>query len=299
VGAVPRRSSARRTTPPLAAAEAIERADRLDPVGDALTGAIRRVLPAGATKDLLSGTWIGHALHPLLTDIPIGAWTSSVVLDWIGGRRARPAADKLIALGILAAVPASVTGAADWGDTQPKERRVGLVHAAANTAALALYCCSLAQRRRGHRIRGRTLSLVGAGALGVGGYLGGHLVFVHGLGVDRTAFEYRPEDWVDVAAESDVAEGTLIRAQANGVGILLTRDSGRLVALADRCTHRGAPLHEGQQRDGCVVCPWHQSIFRLTDGAVVRGPATTPAPWYEVRVRDSRIEVRVPRDEVD
>ena len=103
VGMVPRRSTDRRTTPPLAAAEMIERASGLDPVGDALTGAIRGVLPAGRTKDLLSGTWLGHALHPLLTDIPIGAWTSSVVLDWIGGRKARPAADTLIALGILAA----------------------------------------------------------------------------------------------------------------------------------------------------------------------------------------------------
>jgi nitrite reductase/ring-hydroxylating ferredoxin subunit/uncharacterized membrane protein len=294
-----RRSSGRRTTPPLAVAVAIERCQALDPVGDALTRAIRDVLPAGPAKDLLSGTWIGHALHPLLTDVPIGAWTSSVALDWVGGGRARPAADTLIVLGILAAVPASLTGAADWGDTQPKERRVGLIHAAANSAALGLFCASLVERRRGHRIRGRLISLVGAGALGAGGYLGGHLVFARGLGVDRTAFESRPEDWVDAAAAADVAEGAPICVRVGGVGILLTRDAGELHALADRCTHRGAPLHDGEQRDGCVVCPWHQSIFRLADGAVVQGPATTPAPRYEVRVRDGRIELRAPREDVD
>jgi nitrite reductase/ring-hydroxylating ferredoxin subunit/uncharacterized membrane protein len=278
---------------------AIERAGVLDRVGDPLTAAIRGALPPGRAKDALSGTWIGHALHPVLTDIPIGAWTSSVVLDWVGGRRARPAADKLIALGILAAVPASLTGAADWGDTQPKERRVGLVHAVANSAALGLYCASLLERRRGHRIRARALSLVGAGALGAGGYLGGHLVFARGLGVDRTAFESRPEEWADAAAERDVLEGAPIGVRVDGVAVFLTREAGELHALADRCTHRGAPLHEGEQRDGCIVCPWHQSIFRLTDGAVAQGPATTPAPCYEVRVRDGRVEVRVPRDEID
>ena len=278
---------------------AIERCRRLDPVGDALTGAIRGLLPAGRPKDLLSGTWLGHALHPILTDVPIGAWTSSIVLDWVGGRRARPAADTLIALGILSAIPASLTGAADWGDTQRRERRVGLVHAAANSAALGLYCVSLRERRRGHRVRGRVLSLVGAGALGAGGYLGGHLVFARGLGVDRTAFESRPEDWVDAAAAADLTDGAPICVRVDGVGVLLARDAGEVHALADRCTHRGAPLHDGELRDGCVVCPWHQSTFRLTDGAVVRGPATTPAPRYEVRVRDGRIELRAPREDVD
>jgi nitrite reductase/ring-hydroxylating ferredoxin subunit len=289
----------RRTSPPQAVALAIERTRQLDRAGDALTGAIRTALPAGRIKDLLSGTPLGHSLHPMLTDVPIGAWTSSVVLDWVGGRKARPAADKLILFGILAAVPASLTGASDWGDTQAKERRVGLVHAAANTAALGLYCGSLLARRRGRRMRGRALSLAGAGAVGVGGYLGGHLVFARGLGVDRTAFETRPHDWADVAAAADVIEGTPLGAHVDGVGVVIVRDEGELHVLADRCTHRGAPLHEGDQRDGCIVCPWHQSIFRLRDGAVIQGPATTPAPCYEIRVRDGRVEVRVPPQEID
>jgi nitrite reductase/ring-hydroxylating ferredoxin subunit/uncharacterized membrane protein len=289
----------RRVPPPHAIALAIERARQLDRTADTLTKAIRTVLPAGAVKDLLSGTPIGHSLHPMLTDLPIGAWTSSVALDWVGGRKAGPAADKLILLGILAAVPASLTGASDWGDTESKERRLGLVHAAANTLALGLYCGSLLERRRGRRMRGRALSLAGAGAVGIGGYLGGHLVFARGLGVDRTAFESRPHDWTDAAAEADVIEGTPLGVQVRGVGVLIARDAGELRVLADRCTHRGAPLHEGEQRNGCIVCPWHQSIFRLTDGAVMQGPATTPAPRYDIRVRDGRVEVRVPPEDVD
>ena len=217
------------------------------------------------------------------------------MLDFIGGRRARPAADRLIAVGILAAIPASLAGATDWGDTQTKDRRVGLVHAAANILALALYAASLRDRRRANRIRGRALSLAGAGALGAGGYLGGHLVFARGLGVDCTVFETRPPDWVDIAADADVTEGRPIQVRPAGVEILLARDAGQLHALADRCTHRGAPLHAGPQRNGCIECPWHQSIFRLSDGAVLQGPATTPAPAYETRVRDGRIEVRASR----
>jgi nitrite reductase/ring-hydroxylating ferredoxin subunit/uncharacterized membrane protein len=293
------RAQARRGSPLREVIVAIERAGGLDPVGDALTKVVRDALPAGGAKDFLSGTWLGHTLHPIVTDLPIGLWSSSVVLDWIGGRRARPAADRLVTLGIIAAVPASLTGAADWGDTQPKERRVGLVHAVANTAATGLYCMSLAQRRRGRRIPGRALSLAGLGALGVGGYLGGHLVFARGLGVDRTAFESRPDKWVDAAADRDVIDGVPIGVRVDGVGVLLARHDGMLCVLADRCTHRGAPLHQGEQRDGCVICPWHQSIFRLADGAVLRGPATTPAPRYEARVEAGRIEIRIPPEEVD
>jgi uncharacterized membrane protein len=130
---------------------------------------VRRALPAGPLKDALSGTWLGHTLHPLLTDLPIGAWTSSLMLDAIGGPQSRTAAKRLIAIDILAALPTAATGVCDWGDTQPKERRVGLMHAAANTTALALFSTSLLARRHGRHGRGIALSLAAAGALGVGG----------------------------------------------------------------------------------------------------------------------------------
>jgi nitrite reductase/ring-hydroxylating ferredoxin subunit/uncharacterized membrane protein len=283
-----------RASPGYHLAAAIERADWLDLVGDPLSGAVRAVLPAGPVKDALSGTWLGHALHPLLTDVPIGCWTSSLMLDLLGGRRGgRRAADRLIAIGVLAALPTAVSGLADWGDTQAAERRVGLVHAAANVAALGLYCRSLGARRRGRRTRGVGLSLIAAGALGAGGYLGGHLAYVRGLGVDRTAFERWPEDWVDAGADAEVAEGSMVCVERGGTPVLVARSGGSLHAISDRCTHRGAPLHDGELVDGCVICPWHQSIFRLEDGGLVQGPATTPAPRFETRVREGRIELRI------
>ena len=279
--------------PPVGAAvTAIEQASALDRIADPLTKAVRSALPAGRLKDGLSGTWLGHTLHPLLTDVPIGAWTSSLILDAVGGRESQRAADRLIAVGILAALPTAATGIADWGDTQPKERRVGMVHAVANTTALALFSGSLLARGRGRRARGIALSLAGGGALGLGGYLGGHLSFALGLGVDRTAFESWPEDWTDATAEDNVSEGRLLRATVNGVDALLTRYQGEVVAFADRCTHRGAPLHEGELRDGAIVCPWHQSVFRLADGTIEQGPATRPAPRFEARVREGRVELR-------
>ncbi len=278
-----------------AAIAGIEQASVLDRVADPVTAAVRSALPAGPLKDALSGTWLGHTLHPVLTDVPIGAWTGSLMLDAVGGPDSRAAADRLIAIGILAALPTAVTGISDWGDTQHKERRVGLVHAVANTTALVLFSGSLVARRRGRRARGVALSLAGAGALSIGGYLGGHLTFALGLGVDRTAFGSPPDDWTDATAEDNVVEGRLTHATANGVDAVLTRHQGRVVALADRCTHRGAPLHEGQLHDGAIVCPWHQSIFRLADGSIVQGPATRPEPCFETQVRAGRVELRTPR----
>ena len=265
---------------------------RLWIAADPLTAAVRSALPPGPLKDGLSGTWLGHTLHPLLTDVPIGAWTSSLILDAVGGRESRRAADRLIAVGILAALPTAATGIAGWGDTQPKERRVGLMHAVADSTALALFSGSLLARRRGRRARGIAFSLGGAGALGIGGYLGGHLTFALGLGVDRTAFESWPEDWIDATAEDNVLEGQFVRATVNGVDTVLTRHQGEVVALADHCTHRGAPLHQGELRDGAIVCPWHQSVFRLADGTIQQGPATRPAPLFDVRVRDGRPTAR-------
>ncbi len=287
-----RRSQTRRASPAFAAAVRIEQAAALDRLGDPLAAAVRRALPAGPVKDALSGTWLGHALHPLLTDLTLGAWVSSVILDLTGGRRGRAAADRLIWVGIVSALPTAASGTADWGDTKPRDRRVGLVHALTNSLALGLFGSSLAARRRGHRVIGIGLSLAGATALGAGGYLGGHLTYAVGLGVDWTAFDMRPDDWADAGAEAAVSEGRLTHAVIDCIDIVLTRHGGGIVALSDRCPHRGAPLHEGTVCEGAIVCPWHQSVFRLADGGIARGPATTPAPRWETRVRDGRVEVR-------
>jgi nitrite reductase/ring-hydroxylating ferredoxin subunit/uncharacterized membrane protein len=265
----------------------------LDAPAERLAAAVQGALQPGRARDALSGTFLGHALHPLLTDLPIGTWTSATLLDLVGGPDSATAARRLVAAGILSSVPTAVTGSVEWADTAKSSasaRRIGVVHAAANVAALALYTGSYLARRRGRR--GRALALAGAGALAVGGHLGGHLSYVEGVGVSQTAFDEGPHEWTPTISDAELPEGAMASADADGVRVLLARRGGRIHALANRCNHRGGPLDEGELADGCVTCPWHGSRFRLADGSVERGPAATPQPAFDARVRDGRIEVR-------
>jgi nitrite reductase/ring-hydroxylating ferredoxin subunit/uncharacterized membrane protein len=266
----------------------IERAKVLDPVADPVADAADKALSNKRLTNLLSGTPIGHPLHPLLVTVPIGAWTSSLFFDLTGREEA---ADALVGLGVLTALPTAVVGVSDWRHTMGAERRVGLVHAIANDVAITAYAGSWLARRAGRRTTGIVLSLVGAGAVSVGGWLGGHLSYALGVGVDTTAFQHGEDDWTYVADEAEIQVGKLHAADFAGIPVLLTRTADGIAALADRCTHRGAPLHEGELVDGCVVCPWHSSVFAL-DGSVVEGPATRPQPAYEVRVSEGKVFAR-------
>jgi nitrite reductase/ring-hydroxylating ferredoxin subunit/uncharacterized membrane protein len=255
-----------------------------------LAGLVRRLIPYGPVQDLASGSPLGHPAHPILVAVPIGSWVSANLLDLTGGdaRTTR----RLVGLGILAAVPAAAAGASDWATTSGAERRIGLVHAALNWTALGLYSASWVARGRGRRVKGALLALAGTGVVSASGWLGGHLSYALGVGVDTTAFQSLPRDWTDVAAESDVSADKLVLADAGGIPVLLVRAGDRITAMADRCTHRGGPLNEGEIRDGCVVCPWHQSEFALADGSLVHGPATRPQPTAEVRVVGGRVQLR-------
>jgi nitrite reductase/ring-hydroxylating ferredoxin subunit/uncharacterized membrane protein len=272
-------------------ADRIEKAEWLDAAADKLSGLLSKVLPNGPVKDAASGTPIGHPLHPLLVTVPIGSWIGASYLDFAGGKRSRRAAQRLVAFGIVSALPTAVAGASDWSDTQGAERRLGLAHAIMNYTALGLYTGSWLARRRGRQARGVALALAGSTALGAGGWLGGHLSYALGVGVDTTAFEQLPTDWTDVAAEGDITASPIV-ADAGGVPVLLVRHDGTIRAIADRCTHRGGPLHEGEMSDGCVVCPWHGSSFHVDDGSIERGPATRPQPAFEVQISDGRVAVR-------
>jgi nitrite reductase/ring-hydroxylating ferredoxin subunit/uncharacterized membrane protein len=277
------------------ATEALASVEALDSTADAISGFVRKVIPAGPVKDALSGSWLGHALHPLLTDVPIGLWTSALTLDWVGGDDARVAADRLIALGVGATVPTVVSGYSDWADStvgNPAVKRIGLAHAASNVVAVTLFASSWVARKRGSRGTGKLLALVAGGALGAGGFLGGHLSYAEGIGVDQTAFDEPEDSWQDALGEAELAEGQPQVADVEGVPVMLLRQGGQVFALSDRCAHRGGPLHEGEISDGCVTCPWHGSVFRLSDGSLERGPSAYPQPAWEARTRDGRIEVR-------
>lgn len=258
---------------------------------------VARKLPPGTLKDLLSGTPIGHALHPLLTDLVIGSWTSATLLDLLGGERAEDAARRLITVGIAAYPATAVTGLLDWADGEPvsdEVRRVGFVHAGLNAVGLALYVASLASRRRGARRRGTALALAGSGWMAIAGHLGGHLAYRLGIGVDQTAFDAGPQEWTDAMA-ADQAGSAPVGIQVGDTPVLIVRDGDDLLALHDRCSHRGCSLAGGVVDGGSVTCPCHGSVFDLRSGAVRRGPATAPQPVLDARMRDGRIEVRQPQ----
>jgi nitrite reductase/ring-hydroxylating ferredoxin subunit/uncharacterized membrane protein len=265
--------------------------ERLDEIGNALRPLADRLGP-GPLKDLLSGTWLGHPLHPVLTDVTIGSWDSSLFLDLLGGPDARAGADALVAIGVLSAGPTALAGWSDWNDTEGQERRLGLVHALGNTVVLTLYTGSWIARRRGRRALGVALSMMGMGLAAGTAWLGGHLIYDHGIGVDNTVFDQLPSSFTEAARLDDLPEGKPIVVNVKNVPVFLLRRGDEVTALHDRCTHRGGPLHQGTIEGDTVTCPWHASCFRLEDGAIERGPATVPQPSYMVRVREGAVEVR-------
>jgi nitrite reductase/ring-hydroxylating ferredoxin subunit/uncharacterized membrane protein len=276
-------------------AETIEGLELLDSVAEPLQQVAKTAVPEGSQlKDALSGTWLGHPLHPPLTDVVVGAWTSALLLDLLGGEDAESGADALVAAGIVAAVPTALSGLSDWADVRGGSRRVGVVHALGNTTALVLHILSWFARRDGERGRGRLLSGVGFGIASFSAWLGGHLSFGKGVGVNQTAFHSAPEEWTPVLDADRLQDGALTGAAAGTTPVLLVRRGEQVHALDDRCSHRGCALHEGTLEGDTITCRCHGSTFRL-DGSIVNGPATAPQPCFDVRVSDGRVEIRAVR----
>ena len=276
--------------------ERIEDAAVLDPPAERLGRSVRRTVGPGTLKDALSGTWLGHALHPLLTDVVIGTWTSSILLDLAGGDDAQGGADRLLTAGLLAYPPTAVTGVSDWADTEAADdavRRVGALHAALNGVAFALQAASLVARRRGARGRGVALSLAGMSILGAGGWLGGHMTYSQGVGVVQTVFNTGPEAWTSALPAAELTEGDPVAVVVGETPVLLVRTGGAVRALHDRCSHRGCSLAEGTIDGDVVECACHGSRFRLEDGALERGPATNPQPAFAVREHEGQVQVRL------
>jgi nitrite reductase/ring-hydroxylating ferredoxin subunit/uncharacterized membrane protein len=270
----------------------LERLEALDPIAQRVQGIVRKVVPQESQlKDAVSGTWLGHPVHPPLTDVVIGAWMSAGFLDLIGGRDSERAAERLVGLGVIAAVPTAVAGFSDWAELFDGPRRIGSLHAIGNTAALGFQSMSWLARRRGRRGLGIGLSAMATGVATVTAWLGGHLSFGRGVGVNQTAFESLPQDWTPVIDESRLEEGKLNQASVDGVSIAIVKSRGAIHALLDRCSHRGCSLHEGEFDGTTITCPCHGSSFRV-DGSLVKGPATAPQPSFDVRVTEGRVEVR-------
>lgn len=275
----------------------VEQAGGLDRVGEPLRRGVAAVV-RGRLSDLLHGVWLGHPLHPVAVQLPVGAWMSAAILDAVPG--ADRAATVLVGVGTAAAVPAAASGLTDWASLSTEQRRVGLVHATANTVALALYAGSLAARLRGRRGLGKRLSYAGLGVAGVGAYIGGHLSFRQASAVNHAVPFLRliPDGWHDLCDEHEVVEGRPVVRRIGEVPVLLARTGEGVTAMVERCGHQAGPLGDGEvTRIGgadCVVCPWHGSTFRLSDGVVVHGPAGSDQPVLSTRVRSGRIQVAVP-----
>jgi nitrite reductase/ring-hydroxylating ferredoxin subunit/uncharacterized membrane protein len=291
--------AAARSARPATVAEHIESAQALDrPVG-ALSDFAVRALPPGRRADVLHGVPFGQPAHPALVRIPVGCWTSAALLDLCGGRGAERASATLIAAGVVAAVPAAAAGLADWSALHRHQQRVGLVHAVAQTAATALFAGSLLARATGRRGAGYLLSAGGLAAATAGAYLGGHLALRLGAGASHAEQigHLAPLGWHDLCPLAELPAGRPVRRQLGYLGVLAVRHGDTVQALVDHCAHLGGPLHQGRVTivDGtaCVTCPWHGSAFRLSDGAVLHGPATARQPAFEARVSDSgQVQVR-------
>jgi nitrite reductase/ring-hydroxylating ferredoxin subunit/uncharacterized membrane protein len=285
----------RQLTPLEPVIRAIESAEVLDPVAEKAGKTVRGALPSGPVKDALSGTWLGHAVHPMLTDVVIGSFTAASLLDLLAPGGDGRAAERLIALGLAAYAPTAAAGANDWADSEPVDdtvRRAGLVHAGCNAVGATFYAASLRARRRGARGRGAVLGFAGMAVMAAGGWLGGHLSLSKGVGPDQTVFDPGPTDWRTAADASQLPDGRPVRVVVDETPVLLLRDGELIFAIHDRCSHRGCSLSQGKLEGSEIVCGCHGSRFDLRSGAVLGGPATSAQPAFQVRLEDGIVQVR-------
>ena len=269
--------------------------DRIaEPLSKAVRGVYEAAGPAGQQlKDAAHGVWLGHPLHPVFTDLPLGAWTTALALDCTanGDESRRRAATFAMGVGLAGALGAAVTGLTDWSETSGQSRRTGLVHGLLNITATTLMATAWAMRRGDSHDTGRAAAWTGyAIALGAA-WFGGNLVYDQRVGVTN-ADSHLPEEFTPVLRSDALAENTMVRARVGKADVLLVRQNGRVCALAHDCAHLGGPLSEGTLKDGSVVCPWHGSEFALEDGRVLAGPSTHNQPCLEVRERGGQIEVK-------
>jgi nitrite reductase/ring-hydroxylating ferredoxin subunit/uncharacterized membrane protein len=274
----------------------LENAKALDPLVSAVRSRVMSVIRPQAVRDVLHGVPIGHPLHPLEVQIPIGAWTSALVLDLLPSRGSEKAATVLVGVGVLAVAPTAISGWTDWSELHEQQMRVGLVHAAANVVATGLYAASFVQRSRGKHLSGKILGLIGFATVSGAGFIGGHLSYRLAAGANHTEdLPHRfPSGWQALSVLDELPDNELSRHVIAEQPLLVHRRGDRVDVISNVCSHLSGPLDEGELSDGCVTCPWHGSVFSLATGDVVHGPATSPQPSFEVRVVDGEVQVLLP-----
>jgi nitrite reductase/ring-hydroxylating ferredoxin subunit/uncharacterized membrane protein len=242
-------------------------------------------------RDFLNGRWLGHPLHSVLTDAPVGILFLVIILDVLN---LRGAADVALLVGVLAMLAAAMAGAADYADTDGKARERATVHSTLMVIALIVYVVSLVIRTSGGDDRAVAVwtSIIGFLILSAGAYVGGDVVYALGNMVNRHAFRGAGTKWIamepaELDEAGDIPEGRPVKAKLGINTLALVRQGERILALHDTCAHAGGPLSGGTLEDGALVCPWHFSKYRLSDGRTQRGPTVYDQPAYEVRRTDA------------
>jgi nitrite reductase/ring-hydroxylating ferredoxin subunit len=272
-----------------------------DKVIEPARNVVQAVLKPQALRDFLHGTWLGHPLHPVLVQVPVGTWTSAGLLDAIPPLR--PAATFLIGTGVAAAVPAALSGAADWSEQETGVRRLGALHALANTVALGFYVGSLVARTNGRGTLGRVLSYTGLGIATASASVGGHMSYAQSSGASHSATAARAlgSEWIDLGPLDDLPEGRPALRTGQGasasVPLAVVRRGARVDVFVGTCAHLSGPLYEGTVQDvrghACLVCPWHGSAFDLESGDPRHGPSANPQEKLEVRMEAGHVTARL------
>lgn len=271
-----------------------------------VVGGFFRVLgtPGRYLQDLLNGTWLGHSLHAVVVDVVIGAATAALLLDVLrlvfNVEGLETAATWVIGLAALAGVGSVVTGLTELKDTAPSspERDLTITHGLINFIGNGLFVLSMNQRLAGNHDAAIWPLLAGYLLIGVGGYIGGHVVFKYGYAVNHNAFSRgkRAKEFTAVLPASDLADGAPTKASLGRTALVLVRRGDVVHALRETCSHAGGPLSQGKLVGDGIECPWHGSVFRLADGGVQHGPATSRQVSYRARIADGQVEVQGPHD---
>jgi nitrite reductase/ring-hydroxylating ferredoxin subunit/uncharacterized membrane protein len=258
--------------------------------------------PGKLLQDFLNGSWLGHTLHAVLVDVVIGAATAALLLDvlriFFAVDGLEVAATWIIGLTYLAAVGSLLTGLTDYKDTAPNssERDITALHGLTNIVATGFFAASFFQRLADNHDTAFWVLLIGYLIVSLGGYIGGHVVFKYGYMVNHNAFSRskRAKEFTPIAAVADVPHGAPTKVMFGNTALVVVRRGDVVHALRETCSHAGGPLSEGELKGDTITCPWHFSTFRLTDGAVVHGPAGTAQPAYRARVNGDQVEIQGP-----
>lgn len=267
-------------------------------VVDAFFRALGR--PGKLLQDFLNGSWLGHSVHPVVVDVVVGGSTAAVLLQiliWFGVADLQVALIWITGLTWLSGLAAMVTGLTDFKDTASGDERniVGL-HGLVNTIGTLLFIGAFAGLLADARALAGGLLVSGFGVLSLGAYIGGHVVFKYGYMVNRNAFARgkQAKEFTAVLPAADLSEATPVKAMLGATVLVVVRRGDLVYAFKETCSHAGGPLSEGQLVGDTIVCPWHASAFRLTDGAVRHGPASTRQVAYRARLNADQVEVQGP-----